>query len=176
MKPMMNEIWRRNGIGLVRILFGIVWAVDAHFKWRPSFIADFSSYLTGSLSGQPTLVQDWIKFWIEVVKVNPSFFAYIVAVGETGLAILLILGLFSNIAYLGGSLLCLVIWSTAEGLGGPYTAGSTDIGAAIIYIFVFALLFLTQAGLTLGLDRRLAPRLGSWAFLASGPPPAPQEP
>lgn len=27
--------WRLNGIGLLRILFGIVWGIDAWFKWQP---------------------------------------------------------------------------------------------------------------------------------------------
>ncbi len=162
------EKWRTNGFGLVRISFGLVWGIDAYFKWQPSFISEFPSYLTGALSGQPTSVQDWIRFWIEIVKVDPVFFAHLVAVSETALAISLILGLFSNMAYLGGSLLSLVIWSTAEGLGGPYRAGSTDIGTAVIYVFVFALLFLSRAGLEIGLDRLLAGRLGAWAFFASG--------
>ncbi|AQS50236.1 hypothetical protein BMG03_20235 (plasmid) [Thioclava nitratireducens] len=159
-----------NAVGAVRILFGLVWAIDAQFKWRPGFINDFASYLTGALDKQPALVRDWIHFWIDVVNVNPTAFAYLVAVAETALAIALILGLFSNLAYLGGAALAFVIWSTAEGFGGPYVAGSTDIGAAVIYVFVFALLFLTRAGLYLGLDRRLGERLGPLAFLASGRP------
>jgi thiosulfate dehydrogenase [quinone] large subunit len=65
--------------------------------------------------------------------------------------------------------MALVIWSTAEGFGGPYAAGSTDIGAAIIYVLVFVALFLTNAGLIMGLDRRLTPAIGSWGILASGP-------
>ncbi len=81
----------------------------------------------------------------------------------------LILGLLSNAADLGGALLTLVIWSTAEGFGGPYKAGSADIGTAIIYSFVFAALFLSQAGLYLGFDRRLTPMLGRWGWLAAGP-------
>jgi len=70
--------------------------------------------------------------------------------------------------YLGGSVLAFVIWSTAEGFGGPYVVGSTDIGAAAIYIFVFGLLFLTRAGLFFGFDRHLGEKLGPAAFLASG--------
>ena len=167
------EKWRTNGLGLVRISFGFAWGIDAYFKWQPSFVSDFSSYLTGALSGQPVLVREWIKFWIEVIQIDPVFFAYLVAASETGLAIALVLGAFSNMAYLGGSLLALVIWSTAEGFGGPYNAGSTDIGAAIVYVFVFALLFFSRAGLELGLDRLLALRLGCWAFLASGTPSPP---
>lgn len=157
-----------GAVGVVRMLFGLVWAIDAQFKWRPSFAGDFAGYLTGALANQPPLVRAWIHLWIDVVNVNPVAFAYLVAVAETALAAALVLGLFSNLAYLGGSALAFVIWSTAEGFGGPYVAGSTDIGAAVIYIFVFALLYLSRAGLWLGLDRRLGARLGRWAFVASG--------
>ncbi len=102
------------------------------------------------------------------MHVDPTVFAYLVAAGETAIALALILGVFSNLTYLVGVLLSIVIWSTAEGLGGPYQAGSTDIGAAVIYVLVFAGLFLSAAGLFLGLDRRLTPRLGRWGVLASG--------
>jgi len=92
-----------------------------------------------------------------------------VALSELALALALIFGVFSNLAYLGGTILAFVIWSTAEGFGGPYVTGSTDIGAAIIYVFVFSLLYLTRAGQHYGIDRWLGKRLGRYAFLASGP-------
>ena len=69
--------------------------------------------------------------------------------------------------YLRGIPLCLVIWSTAEGLGGLYVAGSTDIGAAIIYVFVFILLFLTRSGLYPGVDRYLGLKLRDFSWLGS---------
>jgi len=162
-----------RGIGVVRIVFGLVWLIDAQFKWRPSFINDLATYLMGAMPGQPPAVQAWIGFWMNVVKINPELFAYFVAAAETALALALIFGLLSNLAYLGGTILALIIWSTAEGFGGPYVVGSTDIGAAIIYVFVFALLYLTRAGLHMGYDRRLAGMLGSWALLASGQVTAP---
>ena len=102
------------------------------------------------------------------MKVDPHVFAHLVAVGETAVAIGLIFGLFSNLTYLAGSVLAFVIWSTAEGFGGPYKAGSTDIGAAVIYLLVFAGLYLAYAGRVFGIDKRLGDRLGRWAFLASG--------
>ena len=51
--------------------------------------------------GQPALIQAWLDFWIKFVSINPHLFARIVAIGETGIAIGLILGLFSNLAYAG---------------------------------------------------------------------------
>lgn len=165
--PMVS--WRLRGIGFLRILFGIVWAIDAWFKWQPDFIDKFSDYLTGAQQGQPVLVQQWIGFWINVVNIQPHIFAHAVAVIETAVAVALILGVFTNLTVVTGSLMTLVIWSTAEGFGGPYEAGSTDIGGAIIYPLVFAGLFLSSAGLYLGLDRWLTPKLKRFAFLASGP-------
>ncbi len=162
------EPWRDQAFGVLRILFGIAWAIDAQFKWQPAFQSGFASYLTGALDGQPSLVKAWIGFWINIINVNPHVFGIIVALSETALAVALIFGVFSNLAALGGVLLTLVIWSTAEGFGGPYKAGSTDIGTAIIYAFVFVSLFLAQSGLQFGLDRRLTPLLGRWGWLASG--------
>jgi nitrite reductase (NO-forming) len=160
--------WRLKGMGILRIVFGLIWAVDAWFKWQPDFIHNFESYLSGTLDGQPAAVQAWINFWIHVVNVNPHVFAYLVAIGETAVAIGLIFGLFSNLTNIVGILLSVVIWATAEGFGGPYTAGSTDIGAAIIYVLVFVGLFLANAGLYYGVDRYLTPWLGRLGFLASG--------
>jgi thiosulfate dehydrogenase (quinone) large subunit len=160
---------RANQIAVVRILFGVVWLIDAQFKWRPAFIEGLATYLAGALPGQPVPVQSWIHFWMQVVKIDPTLFAYFVASAETALAFALIFGVLSNLAYLGGSVLSLMIWSTAEGFGGLYIVGATDIGAAIIYVFVFALLYLSRAGLHVGFDQKLAGMLGSWSFLASGP-------
>jgi thiosulfate dehydrogenase [quinone] large subunit len=157
------EPWRAQAFGILRIVFGLVWAVDATFKWLPDFQNGFVTYLTGALDGQPIWVTAWIGFWIDIVKVNPHLFAIVVAAGETALAFGLIFGVLSNLAALGGVLLTMVIWTTAEGFGGPYAAGSTDIGTAIISLFV-----LSQAGLKIGLDRYLTPTLGRWGWLASG--------
>lgn len=160
--------WRRVGIGVLRIVFGLVWGIDAWFKWQPAFVNNLTAYVTGDLKGQPGAVRAWIHFWHAVVGVDPRLVAYSAAAGETLLAIALIFGLFTNLSSIGGIILSVVIWSTAEGFGGPYQAGSTDIGAAIIYALVFVALFLARAGLYLGLDRRLTPALGRWGWLASG--------
>lgn len=111
----------------------------------------------------------WINLWVNIIKVEPHVFAHIVAISETALAIGLIFGVFSNLTNFGGILLSVVVWSTAEGFGGPYVPGSADIGSAVIYALVFAGLFLANAGLFMELDQWLTPKLGRWSFLASGP-------
>src|SRR5215472_16338466 len=157
-----------DGIGLLPILFGMVWGVDAWFKWQPDFVNNFKDYLTSAQQGQPWPVHHWIGFWVNTVGVDPTVFAYIIAASETAIATALVVGVFINLTSVVGVLLAVVIWSTAEGLGGPYKAGSTDIGAAIIYALVFAGLFLSSAGLYYGFDRWLTPKLGKLGFLASG--------
>jgi thiosulfate dehydrogenase (quinone) large subunit len=160
--------WRLKGIGLIRILFGIVWGVDAWFKWQPSFISGFAGYLSGAQEGQPLLLHHWIVFWTNTIGIDPTLFAYATAVAETAIAIALIVGAFTNLTFVVGVLLSFAIWTTAEGFGGPYGAGSTDIGAAILYPLVFAGLFLSSAGLYYGVDRKLTAALGRFGYLASG--------
>jgi len=160
--------WRETGIGALRIVFGLVWVIDAWLKWQPDFQKNFVSYLAGVLDGQPAPAHAWINFWIHVVQVDPLLFAKLAALGETAVAIGLIFGIFSNITMISGFFLSLMIWSTAEGFGGPYMPGSTDIGTAIIYAIAFVGLFLTSSGLYLGIDRWLTPRLGRLSILASG--------
>jgi thiosulfate dehydrogenase (quinone) large subunit len=161
--------WRMKGIALLRIAFGVIWGVDAWFKWQPAFLDNLTSYITGALDGQPPQIRAWIHFWHHVIGVDPRLFGYLTAIGETVLAVALILGAFMGLSTLLGIVLSVGVWTTAEGFGGPYVAGSTDIGAAIMYALVFVGLYLAQAGLVWGLDRRLTPALGPWSWLASGP-------
>lgn len=59
------------------------------------------------------------------------------AVVETLIAATLILGFARKLTYLSAAAFSLLIWATAEGFGGPYTSGSSDVGTAIIYAVVF---------------------------------------
>lgn len=160
--------WRLKGMGFLRIVFGLVWAVDAWFKWQPDFVNNLTTYLTGNTDDHSAWVHGWISFWIDIINVNPTLFAYLVALGETAVGLGLLLGLLSNLTYGVGIFLSLIIWTTAESFGGPYRAGATDIGAAIIYVLVFVGLFLASAGLYYGLDYRLTLLLGRWNWIASG--------
>ena len=163
------KTWRAKGIAALRIIFGLIWAINAWFKWDPTFQSKIADTVTGSQDGQPGPIQAWIIFWGHLVSADPVLFARILATTETALAVLLILGLLSHLSYVAGILLTLGIWSTAEGFGGPYKPGeSTDIGTAIIYTVVFAVLLFISAGRYYGLDQWLTPRLGRFGFLASG--------
>ena len=161
--------WRQKGVGTARIIFGLVWVVDAILKWQPQFQNTFVDQVTAARDGQTGLIQGWISFWAGVVTINPLLFARIEATTETALAVFLILGIFSNLTFITGIFLSLGIWAIPEGLGGPYVPGqSTDIGTAFPYALIYALLLFLSAGSYYGLDRWLTSRLGRLGFLAAG--------
>ncbi|MBU6323835.1 DoxX family membrane protein, partial [Patescibacteria group bacterium] len=107
----MNEAEDRS-FAVLRIVFGLVWLIDASFKWNPAFLNNFTAYLTEGAQGQSALVQAWIHLWMNGVSVNPYVFAVIVAIAETAIALGLIFGLFTELAIAGGIAMTLVIWST----------------------------------------------------------------
>jgi nitrite reductase (NO-forming) len=161
--------WRERGVGLARIIFGLVYIVAATLKWQPQFQNTFVAQISAARDGQPALIQAWISFWANLVSFNPLLFARIEASTETAIAVFLIFGLFSNLTSIVGILLSLGIWSTAEGFGGPFIPGqSTDIGTAFPYAILFAILLFLSAGRYYGLDQWLTSKLGRLGFLASG--------
>ncbi len=165
----MNTNHQTKAIASLRITFGFVWAIDALFKWLPAFANNFAGYIQETMDGQPALIQTWLHFWLNLVSVDPLLFARLVALGETAVAIGLIFGLFSNLTYAVGALLSFTIWAVPEGFGGPYAAGSTDIGTGIIYMFVFAALYLLSAGQYYGLDKTLRTKPGRLRSSSSAP-------
>src|SRR5689334_22679106 len=84
------SLWRARAIALLRIAFGLIWAIDAWFKWQPGFIGSFTDQITKAKQDQPQGVQSWLSFWSHLVGSNPHFFAYLTAVVETALAVFLI--------------------------------------------------------------------------------------
>jgi nitrite reductase (NO-forming) len=124
----------------VRIVFGLVWLIDAILKWQPGFRDGYTDALHGGADGQPSWLSPWFNFWINLQEPRATFFAYLVAVVETLIAIAVIVGFARKLTYLSAIVFSLLIWSTAEGFGGPYTAGASDIGTAIIYALVFGAL------------------------------------
>lgn len=134
-------------VSLLRIAFGIIWGIDAIFKWKPSFQSTYLAQVKAAASGQPHWLL-WLFHLAEaVIRVDPRAFAIGTALIETLTALGLILGFARRLGYLVGLTFSLVVWALAEGFGGPYTAGSTDIGTGIIYAVVFAALY--------GLDRAI---------------------
>ncbi len=123
------------GAGLratARMAVGVAWLIDAVLKWLPAFRPEVLSMVQDASKGQPAWLGGWFNFWIWVISGHQALFATLVALGETVLGLAIVLGFARKTAYMLSGALGLIIWATAEGFGGPYTPGATDIGAAII--------------------------------------------
>jgi len=119
-----------------RVAFGAIWLIDAILKWLPGFRSTYVSAITGVTKGQPGWLRWWFDFWVKLQTPRPTFFAYLVAVLETLVALAIIFGFARKLTYISSAVFGVVIWAVAEGFGGPYMSGSSDIGTAIIYAVV----------------------------------------
>ena len=126
--------WPKDAL---RITFGVIWLIDAVLKWLPGFRASYMDTIMGQAQGQPAWLKWWFDFWINLQHPHTIFFAYLVAVIETLIALALIFGFARKITYISAAAFSFLIWTTAEGFGGPYTSGASDIGTGIIYVVVF---------------------------------------
>lgn len=157
-------------VELLRLAFGGVWAIDAYLKWQPAFVSGYASNVAEGAKGQPSWLRPWFRFWRHVVDVDPHLFAYLTAAVETAIAVSLILGVSRRTVYLGGILWSIAIWTIPEGFGGSFLSGATDIGTAIMYALVFAVLYALEGLPTLtgvwSLDHRIERRLPRWRLLA----------
>lgn len=157
----------------VRVAFGIIMAVDAYLKWQPAFAAHYVGYLQNAMKGQPLWLAPWFNFWLRLVIQHTDFFVLATRLIETAIAIGLLLGLARRITYIAGVLFSLLIWSTAEGLGGPYTSGATNLGPALVYGLVFAALALFERVLgstPYSLDYYIGRRFPGWGSLVEWAP------
>ena len=127
--------WPKDAL---RITFGVIWLIDATLKWLPGFRAGYMSTIMGEAQSQPGWLRPWFDFWIRLQHPEAVFLAYLVAVVETLIALALIAGFARKLTYMSAIVFSLLIWATAEGFGGPYISGASDIGTAIIYAVVFA--------------------------------------
>jgi len=167
--------WPKDAL---RIGFGVIWLIDALLKWLPGFKDSYMSTIMATKAGQPGWLQPWFQFWISLQHPAVTFFWAIVATAETLIALALIFGFARKLTYCAAIVLSLLIWSTAEGFGGPYTSGAADIGTAIIYTVVFAdLLALSYyAGpARYSVDFYLEKKISWWWRIAEMRHPAPAE-
>ena len=158
--------WTASG---VRIGFGIIWLIDAFLKWRPSFRSTFVEQLQGAAQGQPGWLAPWFRWTASLVHPHAALFAYSTAVAETALGLALVFGVARKTTYLFGAGYSLLIWATAEGFGGPYSVGATDIGTSIIYVVVFLSLLALNARSgpsPHSLDAKIERRWPRWRLIA----------
>jgi thiosulfate dehydrogenase (quinone) large subunit len=165
-KPTPSAGWTGT---IVRVIFGIIFGIDAYLKWLPGYRQTYLSQLKSVSHGQPSWMHGWFRLWITIQSSAPAAFAVLTGVAETALALCLLLGLARRLGYTAGAIYTLLIWAVGEGFGGPYTAGTTDVRTGIVYalLFVTLLAFAPPARRErLAVDRLLVPRWPWWRFLA----------
>jgi nitrite reductase (NO-forming) len=173
MKSNDYSLWADVAAGAIRTAFGLVWAIDAYFKWQPAFFNNYLSYITDIVKGQPQWMLPWFNLWVSVIQINPNLFALMTCLIETSIAIGLLFGLGRKWIYILGGVFALLVWSIPEGFGGPYTPGATDVGGGLIYVIVFVALIVMDY--TLGrspysVDYYLEKRFPAWQHIVEWAP------
>jgi len=165
-----SSIHLSKHVAVLRIAFGIMWGIDAAFKWQPAFKEGFLDQIKSAADGQPSWLHGWFNFWAHFLSHNPHLFALLVTIIETLIALVLVLGVARRTAYLLAAIFSLMIWAIPEGFGGPYSATSTDIGTGIIYAVVFLSLYgldRLAARSAWSLDNFIVKRLPWWSVLSN---------
>ncbi|HEX7338574.1 MAG TPA: multicopper oxidase domain-containing protein [Rhodanobacteraceae bacterium] len=130
----------------MRVAFGIIWCVGAVLIWSPDFAVHYVGYLHNASHGQPGWLAGWFSMWIALVTPNAGVFVWLTRIVESIIALALLTGFARRSIYVFGAIFSLLVWSTAEGFGGPYAVGATNLGTAISYVLIFVAL--------IGLDYR----------------------
>src|ERR1022692_4688639 len=128
-------------VAAIRILFGMIFAIDAFLKWRPGFASSFLGQVTAAAQGQPAWLLPWFHFWAHLIALAPVPFAYLSAIIESMIALALVFGLARQVTYFAAAAYAFLFWAIPEGFGGPYKGGATDIGTGIIYVIMFLALY-----------------------------------
>ena len=135
-----SHAWPSLATAALRVAFGLIWVVNAAFTWTDRFAANYVGYLHNAAQGQHPLSAFWFDAWITLVTPNAGLFIWLTRIAETALAVGLLLGIARKSMYVAGALFSLLIWSTAEGFGGPYAVGAANMGTGLIYVLLFVAL------------------------------------
>ncbi len=167
-QPAKSSIGRRRLAGVLRIAFGVVWAIDAALKWRPDFLHGRVFAHQFGIHDQITtpVVRQWIDLWQYIAAVVPTGMGVGTAIVETFIAVGLLTGTLLNVVYVGSAVYSFGIWSAAEAFGLPWSAaGATDIGPSIGYIIAALALLAAPGNAMWSVDSVLRPRLGKYGWL-----------
>jgi len=136
----------------VRVAVGYLFLSAGLQKLHNGFVAPGNLTKFLSMSKAP----QWYSAFIHnVVIPNETVFAYLVLVGEIAVGICLIIGLFTRYAALAALLMNLNYFIASQGSpGGPQTN--------TIFIACDIAIFLSGAGIALGLDSVLRTRFKRW--------------
>lgn len=58
-------------VELLRLVFGVVWAIDAYLKGQPSFVNGYAKNVAAGAQGRPGWLRPWFHFWRHVTNQDP---------------------------------------------------------------------------------------------------------
>lgn len=131
------KTWPAVATAALRVGFGVIWTVGAALTWRSDFADHYVGYLHNAAQGQPGWLAGWFGMWIGLVEPHAMLFVWLTRIIESAIALALLVGFARKTLYIVGAIFSLLIWSTAEGFGGPYTTGANNMGTAISYVLIF---------------------------------------
>lgn len=100
-----TSVRRLRGAAVVRMVYGIIWSIDATFRWLPGFVhgQTLDKELGSGAKIQIPVVHQWIELWHSLASVNPAAFAVGTAIIETLIAAGMLLGAFGNAVFIGSA-------------------------------------------------------------------------
>jgi thiosulfate dehydrogenase [quinone] large subunit len=164
---------RKNVLAIIiRVLFGFTWIFDGLLETQAGVTPQVLSLLYElNTDGQPSWLTPWFNFWSPLVMHHAALMLRMLIFSETIIGVALVLGVARKIVYYFGIPYSILLWGLS-GFGGPYTPYSSDIGAPVIYAFVFLALIGLEQGHRqtvshiFSFDALIERRLKSWSRLA----------
>lgn len=145
---------QQRALAILRILVGLSFLFMMSLKLAPAFLDEFPKMMLGLSQGNPLgFMVDLIK---QLVVPNAMFFGYLLILSEAVVGACLVLGLFTAPISVWGAMVTLGYLGAYAGKGMPWT------GLFFLLAALCALLSVSWAGTTWGIDRRLLDRAPWW--------------
>ncbi|MCL4372732.1 DoxX family membrane protein [Candidatus Parvarchaeota archaeon] len=129
---------------VTRLILGLIFIADSMLKLIPDSAYLIKENVLSGAYGAWSFVYPWVAFWANFTANNINFLVAFAIVVEFLIGLFLILGLFKKFLYITGAVYSIVIWLTISQFGGPYIAGTLNIGATPFYFLLFLLLIFTD--------------------------------
>src|SRR5690606_16505169 len=122
----------------------LYWAINAYLTWGPEFAIHYVAYLQNAEGVYPAWLLWRCNMWINLISPAPRIFISLTHIIDNIITIGYLFGLARKWTFIVGGLFSLLIWSTAEGFGGPYATGVSNLGPALVYVLLFAALLIFE--------------------------------
>ncbi|MEM0143807.1 MAG: DoxX family membrane protein [Candidatus Parvarchaeum sp.] len=155
---------------ITRLFLGFIFIADSLLKLIPDSAYLIKENVLSGAYGAWSFVYPWVAFWANFTANNINFFVVFAIVIEFLIGLFLILGFFKRLVYIAGAIYSITIWLTISQFGGPYIAGTLDIGATPFYFLLFLLLIFSEKDFNaydISVDKAIRKRYSIWSKIAS---------